>query len=107
MCLRMITAVLGLSAAWSAAAQPALKLHRPIRRDLYTGEAEVFTVKAAAGQFASVTARKMGVTVSVRVLDPAGKEIVVAASPNGAFGTEPAGWIAVVSGVYSVRVEQS
>src|ERR1035438_2868979 len=84
-----------------------LALHQPVERELGPGQTDVFTVDVAAGLFLHVEAEKKGVDVVLVLADPAGKPLVTADSPNGAFGPEPASLIADQGGEYQIRVPRS
>jgi CHAT domain-containing protein/Flp pilus assembly protein TadD len=84
-----------------------LQIHRPFERELGPGQADVFTVDMAAGQFAHVVAEQQGVDVVVTVLSPDGKLIMRADSPNFELGPEPASWIARSPGTHRVAVSKS
>src|ERR1022692_1163632 len=84
-----------------------LALHQPGERELGPGQTDVFTVDVAAGLFLHVEAEKKGVDVVLVLAAPAGKPLVTANSPNGAFGPEPASLIAEGSGEYQIRVAKS
>src|ERR1022692_3011991 len=58
-------------------------------------------------QWKVVEAEKKGVDVVLVLADPAGKPLVTADSPSGAFGPEPASLIADQGGEYQIRVPRS
>ena len=95
------------SAAVSERQQSKLQLGAPVKRELGPGLTDVFTVELTAGQFAHVVGRQKGVDVVLTVAGPDEKVLVTADSLNGAFGPEPASWIAKDSGVYQVRVSKA
>ena len=103
---------LTLTVLWISAAQSppgsrdggALVLNRPIGRELAKGQAENFSVRIENNQFAQVVVMKKGLDVVLTVLDPAGKTIVTADSPNSSFGREPAAWIATSGGIYKIKI---
>jgi hypothetical protein len=84
-----------------------LELHHPVERDLGPGQADLFTVDAAAGQFLRVVADQKGVDVLVRIVDTEGKVLVTADRPSGAFGPESASVIAPRTGPLRINVEKA
>lgn len=82
-----------------------LDLHHPIQRDLKKGQSDTFTLPADSGQFIEVVATKKSLDVVLTILDPSGKTILTADSPNVAIGPVPAAWIAPSAGVYKIKVE--
>src|SRR5580658_10000319 len=81
-----------------------LKLHRVVKGTLPTGQTDEYTVHVKSRQFIHLVARQMGVDVAVTIVEPAGKTILEADRPNGAFGLEAASFIGQISGVYRVHV---
>ncbi len=77
----------------SSATPSELQLHRPVDRGLKRGQTDVFSVAATTGQFVQLVARKKGLDVVVTIVDPAGKTLVSADSPNSGSGPEAAAWI--------------
>src|SRR5271155_1315791 len=67
-----------------------LALHEPVERDVGTGQTDVFTVDAAAGQFLHVVVEQIGVYAALALADPDGKPLVTMDSPSGAFGPRAA-----------------
>ncbi len=84
-----------------------LDLHRPVERDLGPGQADLFTVEAAAGQFLHVVADQKGLDVLLRIVDPEGKVLVTADRPSGAFGREAISAITQQSALLQIKVEMS
>ena len=84
-----------------------LELHHPVERDLGPGQADLFTVDAAAGQFLRVVADQKGVDVLLRIVDPEGKVLVTADRPSGTFGPESASAVAPRSGPLQIKVEKA
>ena len=78
-----------------------------IERELGPGQTDIFTVEVAVGQFLHVLVEKKGVDAEVVLIDPAGKTIVTADSPNGAFGPNPASLIAERDGSYEIRISKA
>src|ERR1700738_3093466 len=112
---RKITIVeLALCVCWSGVAQSPpvtreagqLKLRQPVERELGPGLTDLFTLEASAGQFIHLVVEKKAVDVVLVALDPDGKILLTADSPNPS-GPQPASWIAATAGVYSVRVSKS
>jgi tetratricopeptide (TPR) repeat protein len=83
-----------------------LELHRPADRELGPGQADLFTVEATAGQFLRVVADQKGVDVWIHIIDPQGKELVVA-NRGGAFGPESVSLLVPSSGAFQVKVEMA
>jgi hypothetical protein len=83
-----------------------LALHQPVERELGHGETDVFTVDVPAGMFLHVEAQKKSVDVVLVLVDPQGKALVTADSPN-TFGAAPASLIAKGGGKYQVRVAKT
>src|ERR1700678_1976098 len=81
-----------------------LELHKPVKREIAGGSADVFHINLKAGEFVHVVARQEGIDVVLAILDPKGREAVSTDSPNGDFGPEPASTIAADTGTYDVRV---
>jgi CHAT domain-containing protein/Flp pilus assembly protein TadD len=75
-----------------------LELHQPIERDLHGGETHFYLAQVEAGQFVHVVTVQKGIDVSVTLLSPSGKQILVVDSLNGSYGPEPVSIIAEDSG---------
>jgi CHAT domain-containing protein/Tfp pilus assembly protein PilF len=84
-----------------------LTVHHAVEREMGPGRADVFTIKAVAGRFFRVVVEKKGVDAIAVVEDPAGKVLITADGPNGAYGPEPASLIADQSGYYRITVRKS
>ena len=81
-----------------------LTLNAPVERALKSGQTDVFTVKAKAGEFLHVIALQKGVDVIVTITDPKGKLLIEADSPNQLEGPEPAATLCSRRGKYTVRI---
>jgi CHAT domain-containing protein len=100
------------SASPPTSSQPApqpveLKLNTPIPRKLAGGHADTFTVRCTAGDFVRIIVDQQGIDVAVSILDPAGKSLVDADSPNSTLGPESASAICPATAAYTVRVSSS
>jgi CHAT domain-containing protein/Tfp pilus assembly protein PilF len=84
-----------------------LSVRQPVNRELGPRRTDSFIIEAKAGQFAHLVARQNGVDVVVTVVDPAGKTVISADSPNSAFGTEPASFLAAANGSYMVKISKA
>ncbi len=81
-----------------------LELGKPIERAMRGGEKHSYKVHAAAGQFVHVVALQEGIDVFVTLLDPGGKQLLVANSMNGSYGPEPVSFVAENSGDFQLDV---
>jgi CHAT domain-containing protein len=112
---RMTIVALALCGLWSTDGQSPpiareagkLQLHQPVERELGPGQTDVFSVDIAAGQFLHVVVQKKGVDAVLSIVDPSGKPLVTADSPNSTLGPQPASAIAEAPGIYSVKVAKS
>jgi hypothetical protein len=89
---RRTIAALAVCLWWTAAAQslpPGLQLHGPVDRELGPGQTDVFTVEAAADQYAYGIARQKGVDVVLSIVAPGGETLLTADRPNSVLGPEP------------------
>ena len=75
-----------------------------LERTLAGLQTDVFTVTCPAGDYLHIAVEQKGIDVVVSILDPAGKVLVAADSPNGANGPEPASAICSTAGTYSIQV---
>lgn len=94
----------GTAFGQSSATPSELQLHRSVDRGLKRGQTDVFSVAATTGQLVQLVARKKGLDVVVTIVDPAGKTLVSADSPNSGSGPEAAAWITEGAGIYLVKV---
>ena len=81
-----------------------LELRQPVEHEIAGGQTDEFTVEVQSGQFLHVVAEQKGIDIAVSIIDPNDKKLVVADSPNGSFGPEPASIIAKTDGIYRVQV---
>ncbi|MCI0389220.1 MAG: tetratricopeptide repeat protein [Acidobacteria bacterium] len=85
----------------------ALKLDKPIERELAGGESHAYQITLGAGQFLLVAVEQKGIDVVVTLFGPDDQKLVEVDSPNGAQGPEPLSAIAEASGAYRVEVRSS
>jgi tetratricopeptide (TPR) repeat protein len=76
-----------------------------LQRTLEGDRADILLLPMREGQFAHVEVMQTGSNVAVVLRDPAGKEIALVDSPNGAYGPEPVSFIAALSGDYRIEVK--
>lgn len=81
-----------------------LKLDKPIERSLSGGEEHLYRVSLKAGQYVDFIADQKGIDVVLTLLDPAGKKLAEADSPNGAQGPESLSHIVETKGKYTLKV---
>src|SRR5437588_13052322 len=113
---RKITIVgLALCVCWSGVAQSPpvtrdagqLKLRQPpVERELGPSLTDLFTLEASAGQFIHLVVEEKAVDVALVALDPDGKILLTAGTPNTS-GLEPASCDAATARAHSVRVPKS
>jgi CHAT domain-containing protein/Tfp pilus assembly protein PilF len=84
-----------------------LELGKPIEREMRGGEKHSYKVHAEAGQFVRVVAMQKGIDVSVTLLDPRGKQLLIVDSMNGSYGPEPVSIVAEDSGDLQLDVSTS
>jgi tetratricopeptide (TPR) repeat protein len=82
-------------------------LRQPVERELGPGQIDEYIVSVNAGIFLHIAVEKRGVALAVVLVDPLGRRLVTADSPNGAFGPQPASLIPDRGGEYRIRVEKS
>jgi CHAT domain-containing protein/Tfp pilus assembly protein PilF len=82
-----------------------LALRKPVERELKGGGADTYEFKVSKDQFLRVVAEQNGIDLVLALVDPSGKVVVEADSPNGAWGPEPASLIAESSGIYRAQVK--
>jgi CHAT domain-containing protein/tetratricopeptide (TPR) repeat protein len=75
-----------------------------IERELKGGETHSYRVTLTSGQFLYALVEQKGIDVTVGLLDPTGKQIALADSPNDQWGTEPVLVVAQIAGDYRVQV---
>lgn len=93
-----------------AAALPdaqALPLGQTLQKEIVQGQRHEYSIAVERGAFASVAVEQMGADVAVWVVDPNSAKVFEIDSLNGAFGQEPAGWVAATEGTYRVVVESA
>jgi CHAT domain-containing protein/Tfp pilus assembly protein PilF len=83
------------------ASLPALS---PQERELKGGETHSYKVALTSGLFLYALVEQKGIDLVVTVLDPGGKQIALADSPNDQWGTEPVLLVADLPGDYQVQV---
>ncbi|MCS6817956.1 MAG: tetratricopeptide repeat protein, partial [Blastocatellia bacterium] len=76
----------------------------PVERELSGGEAHVYRLTLAAGQYARVTVVQQGIDVVVRLFGPDGQQIVEMDSSTGTQGEEIVSHVADVTGAYRIEV---
>jgi CHAT domain-containing protein/Tfp pilus assembly protein PilF len=79
-----------------------LELGKPIDHEIRGGEKLSYKVHAEAGQFVRVVVLHDGIHVSATLLDPSGKQILIADAFNGWVGSESVSTIAEISGDYQL-----
>lgn len=80
---------------------------KAVEREIAGGQAHNYTITLQAGQFFYALVEQKGIDVAVGVLDPNGKQIALADSPNDQWGTEPVMVVAHIAGDYRVQVSSS
>src|SRR5882724_6754333 len=75
-----------------------------IERELKGGETHSYRITLTSGQFLHALVEQKGIDVVVGLLDPSGKQIALADSPNDQWGTEPILVVAEMAGEYRVQV---
>jgi CHAT domain-containing protein len=75
-----------------------------IERELKGGEAHIFRLNLAAGQFMRVLVNQKGIDVSVALFGPDGKQLADVDNPNGKWGPEPVVAVAEISGEHRLEV---
>ena len=81
-----------------------LGLGRGIERELAPGTVHLYRVPLEAGQYLHLAVDQRGVDVKVRLLGPAGEQLLVVDSPTADQGPEDLFWIAGRPGVYRAEV---
>ena len=75
-----------------------------LERTLAGGEAHVYSVELAAGEFLRAVVDQRGVDLLVRLDGPDGDRLFEGDSPNGTDGPEPLSFVADTGGVYRIEV---
>jgi CHAT domain-containing protein len=75
-----------------------------IERELKGGDSHSYRITLTSGQFLYALVEQKGIDVAVGLLDPTGKQIALADSPNDQWGTEPILVVAETTGEYRVQV---
>jgi CHAT domain-containing protein len=76
-----------------------------VGREIKGGESNLFGVSMEAGQYASITVRRLGVDLLVNIAVPGGGVITRCESPAGPNSPMSVSIIATASGVYSLEVK--
>jgi CHAT domain-containing protein/predicted negative regulator of RcsB-dependent stress response len=117
-------AVLSLLTAWAALTMPAqgkgaavyrarqastvgaqlLEVGQPMRRELAGGEGHVYVVWLAAGRYARVAVRQLGVDAVLALVGVDGKDVLSVDSANGTRGEEALSLKSDEAGEYRLRV---
>lgn len=82
----------------------ALEAGKPVDQQLAGGQAHVYQVTLAAGQYLHVLVEQQGVDVLVKVSGPDGKPLLEVDRPIGPQGQEPVSLVATVAGAYKLEV---
>lgn len=83
---------------------PKLKIDKPIERALSGGEEHSYRVSLKAGQYVNFIAEQKGIDVVLTLLDPDGKKLAEADSPNGTDGPESLSHVADIKGKYILKI---
>ncbi|HEX8738142.1 MAG TPA: tetratricopeptide repeat protein, partial [Pyrinomonadaceae bacterium] len=81
-----------------------LELGKQIERELSGGAVHIYNINLAAGQFVRLVVEQRGIDVVATLIEPGGRKIVEADSPNGTEGTETVTAITEVAGKYQLEV---
>ncbi|HXF40630.1 MAG TPA: tetratricopeptide repeat protein, partial [Blastocatellia bacterium] len=83
---------------------PKLKIDKPIERALSGGEEHSYRVSLKAGQYANFIADQKGIDIVLTLLDPDGKKLAEADSPNGTDGPESLSHVVEIKGKYILKI---
>src|ERR1044071_5530156 len=76
---------------------------QPVERDLAGGDAHVYELTLAAGQYLLFVVDQRGIDVVVEVFDPGGKQMIQVDSPNGSNGPERVVLVSKEAGTYRLK----
>ncbi|MHA2643042.1 MAG: tetratricopeptide repeat protein, partial [bacterium JZ-2024 1] len=76
----------------------------PVEREMRGGDAHVYRLALAVGQYVRVVVAQRGIDVVVRLFGPDGREIVEVDSPTGTQGEEVVSHVADATGTYRLEV---
>jgi tetratricopeptide (TPR) repeat protein len=82
----------------------ALEAGKSVDQQLAGGQAHVYQVTLAAGQYLHVLVEQQGVDVLVKVSGPDGKPLLEVDRPIGSQGQEPVSLVATAAGAYQLEV---
>ncbi len=81
-----------------------LEPHKPIERELVSGDVHWYEIALKAGQFLKVIVDQRGIDVVVELFGPDARQLSHVDSPNGASGPEVISVLAKTSGSYRLEV---
>jgi CHAT domain-containing protein len=76
-----------------------------LERELAGGEAHIYSIELAGGQYAEIDVEQRGIDVVVQVLDAQGKVLADFDSESRTVGREQVGFVSDSTGVWSLRVK--